>query len=357
MPVTVITAHAINSQQNVEHASQRKYNFNYFNQHVKEHANACADTLQTCEFNNFNVKPVDENGHDAFRATARVQRDVRKRSQDPRTLNTLMDPGAEINLIRGEFLKGKGKNSALKQHATIKQNIELTNNGKVIGHIHEAVYLSFVLDTVAGVATQTYSEWFHVLDNLHEELVLGSKFCKEQCFTNFHKRLQPWVNNRTPAMQAKFENAQRAANAISAGRRLDSIDAEFDQPEPQQRAKGDNPRGEPDANSVLWDITLGEATRDYVYLQQNGKRERVETACERIDAHAAKHAATTMLLQSEVVAGKRRRAKRLHESAPTLKTHENHRPTAYQPVQYNEAQTRHIANVLARRAIDEQKML
>ena len=147
-------------------ASQRNCKFKQIVEHVKQ--------LKR-EFNSINIKPVAETGHDAFRAIARMQRAVSGR---PSTLKVLMDPGAEINLVKGEFLKGKGKHSSLKQHATLKQNIELTNNGIVIGHIYEAVYLSFVLDTVAGVAPQTYSEWFHVFDDLHEELVLGSEFCK-----------------------------------------------------------------------------------------------------------------------------------------------------------------------------------
>ena len=50
-----------------------------------------------------------------------------------------MDPGAEINLIRGDLLNATKKYSALKIHATASQNIELTNNGKVIGHVREAV--------------------------------------------------------------------------------------------------------------------------------------------------------------------------------------------------------------------------
>jgi hypothetical protein len=115
-------------------------------------------TMTTASLNNISMKRIEHGSKDlSLRAIARLQRNLPSRSQEPRTTSVLMDPGADINLIRGELLNSTKKNSALKVHATAEQNIELTNNGKVIGHIHKAVYLSSVMDTVPGVATQTYT--------------------------------------------------------------------------------------------------------------------------------------------------------------------------------------------------------
>ena len=260
-----------------------------------------------------------------------------------------MDPGAELNLIRDGFIKGKGKLSALKVHATVKHNIAITNNGKVIGQVREAAYLSFTLDTVEGVAPLVYSEWFHVMEGLNEELVLGSQFCKEQCFTNFHTRLQPWTLNSAPARRAAFDHSQRASGSAM---HLAALDAEFEVPATSTAFK--STRGaDANENDVLWDITFN----DEHVGRTKEKRDRVETACERIDAHASLHAQTHKLAQSTVTAGRRLKAKSSHTLPPTPNLHINHVPVARGLVQYNETQSKQIANLLARRTIDEQKTL
>jgi hypothetical protein len=185
-----------------------------------------------------------------------------------------------------------------------------------------------------------------VLENLHEELVLGSQFCKEQSFTSFHSRLAPWQSNRSAAMQAAHESKQRAANAVNVTRQLDAFNDELEQQQPPSRHNRET-------NDALWSVALGEAAQTTGRLRS--KRERVETACERADAHAAKHGFANTLQHAKVVSGRRMKANR----APALNpdTNINHGPSAPRPVQYSETQARQIANLLARRAIDEQKTL
>lgn len=173
------------------------------------HVTSCAfDAIQYFDeaCNAVQLKPAEATANLAFRAVARMQRAKAKYS--PLSFAVLMDPGAELNLIKGSLIKGKGKFSALNLHSTVETNIDITNNGKIIGHVSEAAYLSFTLDTVEGVAPITYSEWFHVMDNLNEELVLGALFCKEQCFTCFHTRLQPWSS---PASRAATKDIRPTA--------------------------------------------------------------------------------------------------------------------------------------------------
>jgi hypothetical protein len=144
--VSSVKLHTVNSNE----TSLRKYQFE---QNITAKSYNHTQTT-TASFHNITIKKIEENSKDmSFRAIARLQRNLPSRSQEPKTTSVLMDPGADINLIRGELLNSTKKNSALKVHATAEQHIELTNNGKVIGHINKAVYLSFIIDTVPGVAT------------------------------------------------------------------------------------------------------------------------------------------------------------------------------------------------------------
>ena len=347
-----------NSNQGHFTASLRKYNFE---QTVQPKQNTL-EHVTTCEVNTLTVKPLETTGHESFHGIARVQRNLYKRSQEPKTMSVLMDPGAEINLIRGDFVNTTKKYSAIKIHATMPQNIELTNNGKIIGHVREAVYLSFVLDTLPGVAQQTYHEWFHVFNDLKEQLILGSAFNKQQCFTSYHTRLEPWRENRSPEMQKAYEAKQRNTQQIEQVKqgalRANAIDDEFSSPPDSRELR--NPRGQAsDVNDVLWDTALnvssGSTNRK---RERERERESVITPCERVDAHAAKHSNGYLLHQSQIEAGKRAKAKRNNAPALQRKSHESHVPFVQSaPVQFNQMQTRQIANMLAKSAIDEQKKL
>lgn len=267
-----------------------------------------------------------------------------------------MDPGAEINLIRGDFVNSTKKYSAIKIHATMPQNIELTNNGVVIGHVHEAVYLSFVLDTLPGVAQQTYHEWFHVFHGLKEQLVLGSAFNKQQCFTSYHTRLEPWREMRSPAMQKAFEAKQQHIKRLNPAAMPVDPTAVNDEltsqalPWTVTSMRG----GDPDVNDVLWGAAMQTSSNT---AKGKRERERVVTPCERTDAHAAKHSNEHLLHHSQIVAGRRVRAKRTATPILQQKSHESHVPFSYAPVHFNQTQTRQIANLLAKQTIDEQKVL
>ena len=123
--LTIIPVNAVNELPETAQSGRRTfYSFEqivHINSYNQQH-------LTSCEFNNlsvgkFKIPPIGASECTAFRAIARMQRDLPQRSNEPRTLQVLMDPGAEINLIRDGFIKGKGKASALKVHAIVDQNI------------------------------------------------------------------------------------------------------------------------------------------------------------------------------------------------------------------------------------------
>ena len=283
------------------------------------------ESRATCEFNSLVVKPLQTaESAESFRAVARLQRDKQSRSQEPRVASTLMDPGCELNLISSKIVLGGGKNSTLKVHARCVQNIILMNNGKEVGKVREAVYLSFVLDTCDGVATQQYHEWFHLLDDLHEDVILGSAFCREQAFTAFHTRLRPYVSIFPQAQQAAL--ARASANALSK-----NADTSRNITLPTH----DDDRDPIDA---FWNVALESKPA------QRNKRERVITKCELIDKHALLHKKAS----SDA-------AKMSKYDAADLTAARSH--TSHTPVNYNHLQTRQITSVLAKRVIDEQKIL
>lgn len=125
----------------------------------------------------------------AFHAIGRFTRNVAKRA--PRTARVLMDPGADINLVRTSMVTGMSKASTLKVLNTRHSPTDLFNNGVNIGHVENEYELEFTLDSPAGISTQRYNAWFMAWDDLEEEAILGAEFNEAQGFTNYHQRLIP----------------------------------------------------------------------------------------------------------------------------------------------------------------------
>ena len=94
--------------------------------------------------NFINIKQCASDGHESFRAITRVLRECERKKAAPRVVRTLMDPGAELNLVRSNLLGIHSKERKLLVHAREPCKIILTNNGKEIGRVTEAVYLSFM---------------------------------------------------------------------------------------------------------------------------------------------------------------------------------------------------------------------
>jgi hypothetical protein len=135
----------------------------------------------------------------AFHAIGRFARNVSKRA--PRTARVLMDPGADVNLIRANIVTGASKASTLKVLNTRHSPTDLFNNGVKIGHVETEYELQFTLDSPSGVATQHYTEWFMAWDDLEEEAILGADFNERQGFTNYQLRLVPhdtYVRKKQP---------------------------------------------------------------------------------------------------------------------------------------------------------------
>jgi hypothetical protein len=200
------------------------------------------------------MKPLSSTAHESFRAIARICRD--KSKVLPRVTKSLMDPGAELNLIRKSLIDTSGFGK-FKIHARKQVEVSLLNNGKHIGTVYEAVYLSFCLDTADGPSS-SFSEWFHVWENMDEEMILGSAFCKEQGLTCFHTRLKQWHETLSCKQTKRSREVEHVAVAGSD---------EIDYTSPYEH--------EP----LLQPVS-----------KHRKSRERVITACERIDAHAVKHA-------------------------------------------------------------------
>ena len=269
-------------------------------------------------------KPLVETGHEAFHAVARVPRESIRPSATPKIFNVLMDPGAELNLVRGSLIASKSKDAKLKIHARQPTEVVLLNNGKEVGRVVEAVYLSFQLDEVGG-AKHEHDEWFYVWENMSEQMILGSAFCKEQSFTNFHLRLAPWddhfSHNRKKTKRTR-DVEQLSAEAI----------CDEDEKQPYER------RG-------AW-LLPNPSTDD-----EPKPRHRVITTCEKID-----QIAETCKKQEPVPTAKQAGSRKAHKRVfmPTLvpNSHNNHTP-----VKYDQVQSKRIEHFLARNVISEQKVL
>ena len=195
----------------------------------------------TREVNSVQIKKRLEEGHESFRAVARVLREKVSMKIAPRIIRALMDPGAELNLIRQELLNiNSCEERRLKVHAREQVQIILMNNAVEIGRVKEAVYLSFSLDG-ADESQQVFHEWFYVWDKMSEEMILGSSFCKEHTFTNFHTRLMPWDEELS---------STRSKTQPKRTRDLEQIDVVVD----EDKAPYERHTGEPLLpNPLTWD--------------------------------------------------------------------------------------------------------
>jgi hypothetical protein len=156
-----------------------------------------------------------------------------------------------------------------------------------------------------------------------EQMILGSAFCKEQAFTNFHLRLTPWNEKLSNTRVKRARGVEHTAIA-------DDIDEK-------------QPYNCDELELLPCPLSNSEARKRH--------RSRVTTPCEKIDQFAANHSskkAEGTLKQ----AGRRRASKHIFAPSLTPNNHENRIPA-----KYNQVQSRHIANLLARRVVNEQKTL
>jgi hypothetical protein len=152
----------------------------------------------------------------AFHATGRFARSVTTRA--PRTARVLMDPGADVNLVRADIVTGVTKASALKVLNTRHSPTDLFNNGIKIGHVETEYELEFTLDTPAGVPAQRYTGWFMAWDAPEEEAILGAEFNESQGFTNYHQRLIPHDAHRRKKKDAKEPTQDPALDGAGVAR-------------------------------------------------------------------------------------------------------------------------------------------
>jgi hypothetical protein len=279
------------------------------------------------DVNNINIKPLPNEGQLSFRAIARVQRDKQTARVAPLMLKVLMDPGAELNLVRNEYLVHAARSERkIKVHAREQVNIILSNNGVEIGRVREAVFLTFCLDGIDG-KQQDYHEWFHVWEKMNEEMILGSNFCKEQSFTNFHSRLMPWDDewlrerpstNMRPKRERELEQIEVVNDDDKAPYERHTVDCLLPNP----------------------------CTRD-----EQHRRDRVETRHETIYDNRQKHRKQSRV-ETPITAGRRVPSTRIFMPQLQQKDHSNHAPVVYSKQVCNQ-----VASILMQRVTVEQNKL
>jgi hypothetical protein len=239
-----------------------------------------------------------------------------------KVFNALMDPGAELNLVRRSLISSQSRELKLNIHAQQPTEAVLFNNGVEIGRVTEAVYLSFQLDKL-GPVKHEYDEWFYVWEHMNEEMILGSAFCRQQGFTNFHLRLAPWSD--------KLSN-----NRAKRVRSVEQIDADIACEDDER-----TPYAGEDDQLLPCPLSQGEGRQ----------RSRVMTPCEKIDQFQNKHSKQKDAATVKQ-AGCRRASKHLFAPVLSRNSHENR-----SPVKYNQVQSKHISRFLVRNVIDEHKVL
>lgn len=241
----------------------------------------------------------------------------------PRIVEVLMDPGAELNLIREELLNAASCDTRrLQVHAREPAEIVLTNNGKEIGRVTEAVYLTFSLDNVDGTQ-QTHHEWMHVWQGMAEEMILGSEFCREHGLTCFHTRLAPWEECLSHSNPKRVREVQQVS---------------------PQELTPENDKNPCEHGELQ---LLGNPLTD----KESRTRDRVITVAEKIDEHARKHAEQT-LAPTPVIAGKRRREKSSNVPLLTKQSHGNHIPVNCEKLAH-----RNVMHILLNKTRQQQKCM
>jgi hypothetical protein len=279
--------------------------------------------------NTIEIKHLYYEDQQSFRAIARVQRDKETARIAPMIARTLMDPGAELNLISAELLKHTASSERkLKIHAREATNVVLCNNGKEIGTIREAVFLTFCLDGV-GSTQQLYHEWFHVWENMNEEMILGSTFCKEHGYTNFHLRLMPWEGELLGATRASTRKCVQKQKLVYE--HLEVVKEEDKSPYERRSVE-----------QLLPDPRTGNEKRP---------RDRVVTSCEKISAKRQQHMIQARA-ETPITAGRRVPTTRVFMPELQRNDHSNHAP-----VSYKRQVCKQVANILMQRASDEQNKL
>jgi hypothetical protein len=266
----------------------------------------------------FIIKERCEENYASFKAIARIKRERDKAKYAPRIVRALMDPGAELNLIRAEVLNAEScATRRLKIHAREATNVTLLNNGVEIGRVQEAVYLTFALDN-ADNTQQTYHEWMYVWEGMNEEMILGSAFCREQMLTCFHTRLAPWEEFLSHTQRPK-----RAQN-------VEHVTCEQVVPEEHKPVR-EHDELELPTNPLVLRV-----------------RDRVVTTAEKIDEHAKCHAEQT-ILPTLVVAGKRRSNKRTFAPEVVKKDFSSRKPISYSNLTH-----RSVMHILLNKTMQEQ---
>jgi hypothetical protein len=152
-------------------------------------------------------------------------------------VKTLLDPGAEFNIVSPEYSKICAVESRQVQLA-----FAFGEKKKRSCMVQEMSRCRFEL-FYAGVGFVKHVEWFAVAD-LKYDLLLGRKFCKDNGFTNFDWMLKPWSTDDINCIAAVNElpiicegSEAEAASMVDEGFQIALLFPRVDAPVGQARHK------------------------------------------------------------------------------------------------------------------------
>jgi hypothetical protein len=165
-------------------------------------------------------------------------------------------------------------------------------------------------------------------------MILGAQFCKEQGLTCFHTRLHQWGQHLSNAYT--YDLHKRGSCQLQSASKTELVDVVDD---------NDKAVCEHGELQLLPDpLSLRE--------RKAKPRDRVITACEKIDQHAVACSKQTAP-ETAVVAGRRTQTSRAFAPIAGKKDHSNHVPVNYYRIEH----TKHLMQTLMRRTIGEQEKL
>jgi len=126
-----------------------------------------------------------------------------------KALKVLMDPGSQAN-----FISQKALHRILVLESSDEIQCQITQNESPMGDVcRRCVLLQFKLDLLRKAEVK-HKEWFIVSNDINYDVVIGTKFCRENGYTSFHAKLTPW-NKRVVDGHDAFEETPRPSEPKS----------------------------------------------------------------------------------------------------------------------------------------------
>ena len=152
-----------------------------------------------------------------------------------KTLRVLMDPGSQ-----GNFINEKALDRINIIESTTDLPCQITQNDEPMGEVcRQVVRIQFKLDLLRKSEIK-HTDWFIVSKDIKYDVVMGTKFCRENKLTLFHSVLVPWtkaVANSTDAA-ANLDSPSKSATSNTAPVERESTELpEFTEEELKEKQK------------------------------------------------------------------------------------------------------------------------